>query len=1127
MKRFNLISIITLLLVLFGTQGVSADNEKRVDADVISNDTENYYLTIDYDKYNFKTDEISGNLSYTTIENFYDLDDGNLDITFNYPCYKIDFKISTKWFMDWGKADIAVDETYNDNQTWDDFKTIYTATGIEGHNQQQSTDKISHTDKIAKKIAIKQTGPTIMESDGKYVHDIKLHIAPHILFSSPTTFDFEKTKVGECTSYQTIEFYSFLSEGELVIEKPTNFIISSINGQTPTLSGETYHIADNNTLRYIDETYEQQKYTIVIGFQPTKTGKITETINIKDSKNEEPIVLNGEGCDKQTQIITWAQDLYSLQINETITLNATASSGLPITYISSNPSIVSINGDQLTAIASGTATITASVEGNDLYAPTTLEKYAKVGNGNINNCDGNLIVKKNSGGTGKSLTYEFNNLPQIKNKIITFDYTINKRTALTNNVEFEVTNDRDNKKETHSDKQYSGTKTGSKSFTFEKEDITKLILKGTSNTDNGLTISNIKVELKPILYTNLTDTITFPQTPVNESTSKPLKISFAQLKDNINISITGTDASHFSTNRDYIEAGCGKWGIETINVYFSPKSYKEEGYEAKLTIKSEGQNVIEIALKGNSFFQETTFYQDGDWNIPANWTAGVPTGMGKNAIIDAKATIPNEYYAKANNITITKNGSITIAPQGKLKINSIEGSNVSNVILKANETSNATFVFLSGSPSATVEMYSKANQDNKPQWQYMGVAVNNATTNDFDDAWLLKWEEKDNVTGDPWTDAPLANTALAPWAGYSISQPKAATYSTTGTLMRGDHTYTLTRTESTDPDCGFNLLANSYTAPIDITKLTTDNFENADACIILYNTGTYAEWESQTGTSGENPGQLTVIPVESAKAITESGLPTTIASMQAFFVRAGEGGGSFTVNYENAVANTDRRNNQMRAPRAHEEFNVLKIMIEGENSRDRLFLLENEETTKAYDNGYEARKIFDAPRGHQMYATCEYGYASIDCSESIVGQTIGLKGDNEGEMLTISFDTDRLEGYQSLYLYDKVTGKYVNILSGEKYTFFGIKGANDNRFSIVTNPDDKAQTPPFVIIGNELAFDKSQIDADNANIYIYDTSGRLLMTDKINPHENYNIPNMPEGIYLINMNGYTTKIVRK
>lgn len=533
---------------------------------------------------------------------------------------------------------------------------------------------------------------------------------------------------------------------------------------------------------------------------------------------------------------------------------------------------------------------------------------------------------------------------------------------------------------------------------------------------------------------------------------------------------------------------------------------------------------------------------DKHWSNPNNWVPvselnkqrNVEPSAMVNAVITAEAEISNDTNTvcdEINDLTIEANGKLTITATSALKANKVTNTVAENLILKASDKGNATLIYADGEPKATVEMYSKAENgtldhtDGKdPQWQYVGVAVDGTTTSAFSNAWLLKWEEKDNVTGDPWTDAPLANTDLAPWAGYSISQPKAATYLTTGSLMRGDHTYTLTRTESTDPDCGFNLLANSYTAPIDITKLTTDNFKNADACIILYNTGTYADWESQQGQSGQNPGQLTVIPVATSEA---TGLPTTIASMQAFFVKANENNASFTVDYETAVAGATNKGNQMRAPRAHEEFNVLKIMIEGENSRDRLFLLENEETTKAYDNGYEARKIFDAPRGHQMYATCEYGYASIDCSESFVGQTIGLKGDNEGEMLTISFDTDRLEGYQSLYLYDKVTGKYVNILSGEKYTFFGIKGANDNRFSIVTNPDDKAQTPPFVIIGNELAFDKSQIDADNANIYIYDTSGRLLMTDKINPHENYNIPNMPEGIYLINMNGYTTKIVRK
>ena len=544
---------------------------------------------------------------------------------------------------------------------------------------------------------------------------------------------------------------------------------------------------------------------------------------------------------------------------------------------------------------------------------------------------------------------------------------------------------------------------------------------------------------------------------------------------------------------------------------------------------------------------------DNNWNTTTNWLPintlntqrNVLPSAVVNAEIAANATISNTgTINQINNITFD-GGSLTIAATSALKANKITNENAENLILKASDKGNATLIYADGTPSATVEMYSKAKYGTKdtdghhPEWQYMGVAVKGAKVGDFkyDDsrnAWLLKWEEKDNVTGDPWSDAPLAaGTALEAWAGYSITQPDTTTYTMSGQLTNGDHTYTLTRTikegaEKQDPDCGFNLLANSYTAPIDITKLKIDSFKNAYACIVLYNTGTYAQWESQQGKSGQNPGQLTVIPVEAAKAISEEqGLPTTIPSMQAFFVMAKEGGGTFTVDYETAVLGATNTGNQMRAPEAHDEFNVLKIMITGEQTRDQLFLLENENTSKAYDNGYEARKIFDAPRGHQMYATCEYGYASIDCSKSFIGQAIGLKGDNEGEKLTISFGIDKIKDYESLFLYDKATGEYVNIMAEEEYTFYGIRGADDNRFTIVTNPDDRNQTPPFVVIGNELAFDKSQIGTDNANIYIYDTLGRLLMTDKVNPGENYRIPDMPEGIYLVSMNGYTTKIVRK
>lgn len=49
------------------------------------------------------------------------------------------------------------------------------------------------------------------------------------------------------------------------------------------------------------------------------------------------------------------------------TLTATASSGLPVTYVSSNPSVVSISGNTATVVGLGSATITASQAGNNNY----------------------------------------------------------------------------------------------------------------------------------------------------------------------------------------------------------------------------------------------------------------------------------------------------------------------------------------------------------------------------------------------------------------------------------------------------------------------------------------------------------------------------------------------------------------------------------------------------------------------------------------------------------------------------------------------------------------------------------------------------------------------------------------
>ena len=75
---------------------------------------------------------------------------------------------------------------------------------------------------------------------------------------------------------------------------------------------------------------------------------------------------------KADQIIVWNQDLEVGCNNETtVILTASASSGLPVTYNSSNSNIATVTGDVLTIINSGTADITASQSGDSNYNPAT------------------------------------------------------------------------------------------------------------------------------------------------------------------------------------------------------------------------------------------------------------------------------------------------------------------------------------------------------------------------------------------------------------------------------------------------------------------------------------------------------------------------------------------------------------------------------------------------------------------------------------------------------------------------------------------------------------------------------------------------------------------------------------
>ena len=77
---------------------------------------------------------------------------------------------------------------------------------------------------------------------------------------------------------------------------------------------------------------------------------------------------------KLNQTISWNQDLATLQIGESATLEASATSGLEIIYSSSDDAVASIEGSTITINGAGSVVITASQLGDNTYNPISTEK---------------------------------------------------------------------------------------------------------------------------------------------------------------------------------------------------------------------------------------------------------------------------------------------------------------------------------------------------------------------------------------------------------------------------------------------------------------------------------------------------------------------------------------------------------------------------------------------------------------------------------------------------------------------------------------------------------------------------------------------------------------------------------
>lgn len=567
-------------------------------------------------------------------------------------------------------------------------------------------------------------------------------------------------------------------------------------------------------------------------------------------------------------------------------------------------------------------------------------------------------------------------------------------------------------------------------------------------------------------------------------------------------------------------------GVGTVKIKASANDPKFDYAENTIDLPVSRGTLVFDGHGGNSWDDADSWYPHYD---------RLPDVTNFDANVNVTCTIPAGTDAECNDLMINANGNVAVASTAVLNVKGeLTSDDPAKLLIKADENGSGTVVYKAGSPKATVEMYLKGTSETdvdgnivNPQWQLRGCIVDDfalVNPNDWANIHVYRWSELSNSTG-CWTESMIGSAIkLDPWWGYGFANYSTSpvTLRYTGTLKNGIYQLTLNKTGSGNANVGNNMFTNSYAAPLRIAWL---DFENTKSSVIFYNTGSWLDWKQYEGDTtsagvGTTAGQMLVCPQKTSAA---AGLPTTIPSGQSFYVVAEEDKGSVTVYYSYIDDSNPSDPMFMPSEEKMERFNVLGITISGKNGGDRVVLIENENCDDGYNDGYDGMKYFGDAGLPQLFAVNDFGITSINAAKTMLGQKIGVTTQSAGEVLRMTFETDRLEGFAQLQVHDFVTGKFVNVLASEEYEF--VTTGNDKaRFEVVgftmQNADEEGDSE-IRVYGNRL-----YVGENEGPVFMYDMSGRIVWQADVRKGEWMELPELLHGVYVIKTDGSTIKIVK-
>ncbi len=590
---------------------------------------------------------------------------------------------------------------------------------------------------------------------------------------------------------------------------------------------------------------------------------------------------------KLSQTITYGSLAKKCTADADFNPGATASSGLAVTYSSSNTSVATIVSGLVHIVGAGVSTITASQSGSSSYNTAT-----------------NVV---------QSLTVE-----EVTNVSITLNPAADTYVYGTNTTtNYGTLTDLVSKKGSNS--------------TGDRIIYTQFDISG----QNIYSISSAKVRL----YAN--------------SVSGPTTVTVSQATDNwtetgityANCPGKGTDITSVS--------------IPTVGAYYEwdITSYIQSQFAANdnlISLVFNNTTADGIIVKFNS--------KEATSNIPQLYITLnkiVTRVSGAAATSSLTLTPTSDVKVLSGGLltidTPTSVKSINVASGGKLTQNSGQTLNVGALTIQSDATGTGTFVDNNTTnlqtKTATVQQYLTAGRN----W-YISSPVAGATSNVFSASSLypLYWYDEAHGSTAPWGTIINTSTQLSVMQGYVAKMASDGVVPFNGTLNNGSQSVNIYRTTGQTKE-GFNLVGNPFISYLDWDQVSKTNLQTS-IWQRTKNAGNNYVFDTYNSTGQQylnNSGK---------------GINNHIPPMQAFWVRVSNGFSSGSLTVDNTMRSHNGNANILgstvndpvfkSSSSKMESQKVLRLQVSTGSNTDETLIYSNPSASNGFDT-YDTPKMFN------------------------------------------------------------------------------------------------------------------------------------------------------------------------